>query len=166
MPKPIPSEYDKSIKQAYLEYGQLPSEIASILHCHPKTINRRLISMGIKPRGFHSPTVKMPDDKAELGYIAGIMDGEGSFLIVNNGKTARVCVGNTCKPLIDRLCQLGGNITPYNDGIHKPAWDWHLCKVWDVYLFTKAILPYLIVKKVEAEMVLSHCKTILFDKTY
>lgn len=105
---------------------------------------------------------------AEIAYLAGIIDGEGSIYIGNFSSNpitgnpyyqTNIQVTNTDKPLIDWLYQtFGGLISkrthrqmPKNST--KQAWVWtasgdrvtHLCEI---------ILPYLICKKRQAEIML------------
>lgn len=110
---------------------------------------------------------------AQIAYLAGIIDGEGSIYIGNfssNPKTGapyfqtNIQVTNTEKRLIDWLfASFGGLIskrtprqTPKNST--KQAWTWtasgervtHLCEL---------ILPYLTIKTRQAEIMLEMRKT-------
>ena len=112
-----------------------------------------------------------------LAYFAGIIDGEGSFFIGNfssNPKTGtphyQTCiqVANTDKILIDWLYDnFGGERYTYTPkqlpkGSRKPVYSWkangerltHLCN---------SILPYLVIKKDQAELMLKMRAT--FTKT-
>lgn len=103
----------------------------------------------------------------ELAYIAGFLDGEGTIGISKNTpqnpkdphKTPRyelqVAVVNTClDPLL--LCQKrfgGGIYTRKHLPRHKLTYHWTVAQKASVTLI-KAVLPYLIIKKRQAELAL------------
>lgn len=105
---------------------------------------------------------------AQIAYLAGIIDGEGSIYIGNfscNPKTkvpyyqTNIQVTNTDKPLIDWLYEIFGGLfskrTPkqHASNSRKQAYIWtasgdrvtHLCEL---------ILPYLIAKKRQCEIMI------------
>jgi hypothetical protein len=116
-------------------------------------------------------------DKAQWGYVAGIVDGEGTITIcrseytanrkAENGRPARqyhttgfslkISVKNTDVRLVKWLkSRFGGEY--YTDTGKKPA-NWKDSYVWHYGAETKqefllAILPYLIIKKEQALLAL------------
>lgn len=105
---------------------------------------------------------------AEIAYLAGIIDGEGSIYIGNfssNPKTGakyyqtNIEVSNTDKTLIDWLiATFGGLVTQYTEkqtpiNSRKEVWRWtasgdrvtHICEL---------IYPYLICKRRQCEIML------------
>lgn len=42
----------------------------------------------------------MPTDAATLGYLAGLLDGEGTIVSINKGKHWTVVIGMTDEPVI------------------------------------------------------------------
>lgn len=106
--------------------------------------------------------VTVPD----LSYIAGFMDGEGSFHITRTtylgrrkypSYQPRVSVANTDH---DVLCWLQhtvgfGILAPkYHDSkVWKDQWQWYL-RVEEIRSFTIAVLPYLKIKTRQAQLVL------------
>lgn len=105
---------------------------------------------------------------AEIAYLAGIIDGEGSIYIGNfscNPKTGakyyqtNMEVTNSARPLIDFLLMtFGGHVNQYTEkqtskNGRKPYWRWiatgerltHLCEL---------ILPYLTAKKRQCEIMI------------
>ncbi len=116
-----------------------------------------------KTNGGKSLTIS----EADLAYTAGIIDGEGNIGIYPNtshltkaGKTVhrmRVRVTNTDEWLIHWLKEnYGGSIGVVDRGTlygrnWKPAWWWTLsCN--PALRFLKLILPYLRLKKPQAEL--------------
>ena len=95
-------------------------------------------------------------DPAEAGYMAGIIDGEGSM-----AKPPRitVSVGSTTKGVVERLRDIvGGSVTgPYRYETTKvfgdtacvvrPQYHWNLTSQNDVHLLLKRILQSLVVKR-------------------
>jgi len=100
--------------------------------------------------------------EAELGYIAGIVDGEGSVCITRDhgrhGKKRayyclRLSVANTNKELIEWLKSVTGghmNPRPYYVG-RTEAWQWVVSGDNAVY-WLERLMPYLRIKRVRAEI--------------
>lgn len=102
--------------------------------------------------------------ETELAYLAGIVDGEGYIGIkttpargdrVTTGFHARIQVRMTDEPAIALLSQLGGSY--YRENPHaergKPLYCWQVSDRLAEQALT-ALLPYLRVKKQQAETVL------------
>jgi len=101
-------------------------------------------------------------NETDLAYIAGIVDGEGYIIIHRyhshrarklRGFTIRVGVNNTNEWLIVYL-QLNFGGTKYvtqHDPKWKPVWNWHI-EANKAYEFLKLVLPYLHLKKPQAEL--------------
>lgn len=102
-------------------------------------------------------------DKAILAYAAGIIDGEGC-IIIGKGKpkglrltyqySLRVTVGMSVPIAIDWLKNnFGGSIKYRANGKYKPIYHWSVLSI-QAEGFIKIILPYLKVKRKEAELAL------------
>ena len=104
-------------------------------------------------------------DPAEAGYVAGIIDGEGSI-----GKPPRVVVSvtSTTKGLVGRLQDLvGGSLNgPYlyqktkvfgdRVCVVRPQYHWTLASQNDVHHFLKRILQFLVVKRHSGIRAMAH----------
>lgn len=93
--------------------------------------------------------------ESEKGYMAGIIDGEGHIT-----PKCRIQVANTnYEVLIWLKDKLGGSISKRNtcEKNHKPIWCWSLSYVPSRGLIL-SILPYLIIKKERALILLSDWK--------
>lgn len=101
--------------------------------------------------------------KTDLAYMAGVFDGEGCICIAKaKAREGRyhpsyhlecsVQMANEYLPTLYRF-SFGGSIYLYQhkNPRHQPTWEWHISarKAND---FLKAILPYLTIKKGEAEL--------------
>ena len=108
--------------------------------------------------------------KTDLAYVAGIVDGEGSISIIAQ-KTSKnrfghtffvqVSVANTNEWLVRQLQMFFGGSVYYNkrkvergEGNWKPVYKWQIDTNGAVQ-FLVAILPYLKLKKAQAEIVIS-----------
>lgn len=92
-----------------------------------------------------------------LAYLAGIVDGEGHVSITReDGRyKPKVYVGMTSKDIILLLHRLfRGNVYETSTCTGKPLYRWHLTKSADLQVFLTSILPYMIEKKRQAEVVL------------
>jgi hypothetical protein len=103
-------------------------------------------------------------DKAKYGYLAGIIDGEGCITvgrgIRENGVinyNSIVMVTNTNKAVIEWLHEQFGGMyygSKPNNLVSKPSYRWRLLKKKDIELLLLAIIPYLIIKKEQAKVLL------------
>lgn len=101
------------------------------------------------------------DKNIKTAYFAGLIDGEGSIFMKTNGvgrnKRPNIKVGMTCEKTIRALHDFFkvGSIyfkkVPLKD---KPQWVWEASNKKAIFVIGK-ILPYLITKKENAELVLS-----------
>lgn len=104
-------------------------------------------------------------DKAKFIYVAGIIDGEGCLIISRSNRGnymnyyGRIHVKNTDTNLMDWLVEkFGGNIhvnNPADSVRHSVAYSWYFSgDARDKEKFLLAIMPYLIVKKRQAKVLL------------
>jgi hypothetical protein len=107
------------------------------------------------------------------GYIAGLVDGEGTVSIEKVNRKDRkygqykpiVKISNTCREALDTIAKYVGGFrytikegrTTHNS--KKPIYDIQLVRCKDVEVFLEMILPYLIIKRKHAELVLQFCKS-------
>ena len=101
-------------------------------------------------------------------YMAGILDGEGHFSMYFHERFNRhhVTVGvmNTSRDLIDWLVNnFGGYVYEHKPKSHKPhwkpCWEWRM-KVQEIPGRLPPILPYLVIKRRQAELAISFRETI------
>lgn len=108
------------------------------------------------PRKLAAETFPGPTE-AEIGYIAGMIDGEGSILVYQRWVT--VTVANTDRPLMDWLAARGGRIAvrhkPGNGNHRRQVYSWDVSKKLDVLNLLQQVLPYLIVKRDKAEQAIA-----------
>lgn len=152
-------------------YGQVrPMEIAKKLGRSRASVYHRAEHLGLfsavgspeflrrqsLPRTAR-PFVGLPNP-LDIGYVAGIIDGEGSVL---GPPKITVQVSMTTPEVIHRLQDLcGGSVTgPYEQRsgtteVCKPQYHWTVSSADNAYRLLKALLPYLIVKKEKAEEVI------------
>jgi len=102
-------------------------------------------------------------DKAKFGYLAGILDGEGCLTIGAGQKetctnyNSIVVVQNTSKKLIDWLqAKFGGSVylSKKETDKTKAAYMWRILKKKDIEILLLAVLPYLVVKREQAKILL------------
>lgn len=100
----------------------------------------------------------------DLGWIAGLIDGEGSISIKQTFKynkytySSEVRASNTVKEFLERLRDLTrlGNITSYQPkNNRKIIWYWRL-NTDDQLIFLNIITPYLYGKKNQAELLVEY----------
>lgn len=90
----------------------------------------------------------------QVGYLAGILDGEGSIQI--RGTTVTVSIANTSDALIAWLLQLGGASYPQKTAEgRRPVWRWQLRMRTAVHALLQQVEPHLIVKRERAQQALA-----------
>lgn len=98
-------------------------------------------------------------NKTDLAYVAGIIDGEGCIRIGQRKKNSNyvgVGVGHTNEWLIRWLhFSFGGSVCSKKAWLpnQKPQWSWEL-RTRQACEFLKLILPYLKIKRPQAELAL------------
>jgi hypothetical protein len=102
--------------------------------------------------------------KAVHAYLAGVFDGEGSAYIVKfrqgqcdgYGYRAGVSLGNTFQKLVLEMQRIYGGVwrerPPHNGTL--PMYEWELKRQEDQERFLLAMLPYLQIKREQANLVL------------
>ena len=116
----------------------------------------------LNPKRFRSPQIQIPIEKAELGYIAGLIDGEGC-LTKNNGRW-RLQIAMTDEPVINWLGKMGGTVRERSvKGNRQRCWRWLVMRQVELRILLLALLPYLMVKHDQATKVLNELNTELRD---
>ena len=99
--------------------------------------------------------------ETQLAYLAGIIDGEGTFYIgtTNNGRkfNSRIYVVNTNEELIQWLKNIFGGLIYKRISTSNPQWktryEWVLDKS-AIDTICHLLIPYLIIKKKHAEIMI------------
>ena len=107
--------------------------------------------------------------EAELAYFAGIIDGEGCLSMscglrrrdsdpesVALTASAQLYIGNTNYELIHWIAnRFPGSvkIRAAQKSTHKPLWRW-LCSGVNLGVLLTAVLPYLVIKREQAKLIL------------
>jgi hypothetical protein len=106
--------------------------------------------------------------QAVLAYAAGIIDGEGCLRIVKSNPyrqdminphySVSIQVGMKVRVAVDLLMKLFGGSIYIERTPHGPLYRWRINSKRQVIVALKKLLPYLLVKKEEAEYLLSFAK--------
>jgi hypothetical protein len=104
---------------------------------------------------FRKATLKIPESKTTLAYIAGLMDGEGCLTTQND--SFRLQIAMTDEPVIRWLSEIGGTVSLRKIyGNRKQCWRWLVMAQSEVHQLLSALLPFLRVKKNLARRALEH----------
>jgi hypothetical protein len=128
------------------------------------SLRKRAKQMGISVRIGHVKTIapmtlNIPTRESELGYLAAIIDGEGTISL-HRGKRDQVfvTVANTDLALIDWLDAIGGRVRRLkpvrltnNLGFRKPAYVWAIVARLEVEALLRAVEPFMIIKRQKAQ---------------
>jgi len=115
-------------------------------------------------RALRPNRVVIPPDPAICAYLAGLLDGEGSIKAYSHG--ARATIANTNADVLIWIARNTGVPTLYKRKMRaalgyprqvKPIYIWEVRRVFELRTFLNAVLPYLIIKRADAEKVLSYC---------
>lgn len=117
------------------------------------------------------PIEELPD--WQLGYIAGIIDGEGTInLRVHKGRPSfdyQICVGmadEKCIRVLAHATELGTVRCETRLGIHSDIYRWVVADRISLYVLLKAIRPYLVVKKKHADVMLEYIERRLCGRSF
>lgn len=159
---------ERHLRHMYVAKRMTTVEIAQHYGCNDETIRNRLSDFGIKRRRDGPRYVRTVKhlSMTQRAYLAGIVDGEGTITLAKStrsvgGITPLFSVTNTDVGLIQWLKNnVGGNVTvkPAEKSHYKTGYRWYTYSVRDVLELIKMVYPYLIVKRDNAEEVLSFCK--------
>jgi len=143
-----------SMTHLAVKYGLAYSTVQSI-------INRYRVATG---RRLRSPSLRVPTNTADRGYLAALVDGEGSIRISEDAIRHRVIVrvANTDRALMGWLAQFGGTVHWYErpDKPHyKPGGSWTVAQAIDAYRLLIAIEPYMIIKRAKAQEAITYLRT-------
>lgn len=103
------------------------------------------------------PMQKLPE--WQLGYIAGIIDGEGCVTLIRNktgyiSQSIRVDMTSaSCIRLLYSSTLIGAMYVADRKGQRK-VYSWQISDRLQVYSLLRAIHPYLIIKQEQAELVM------------
>lgn len=111
-----------------------------------------------------------PREAGLLGYLAGIIDGEGTIGIKKHlprGKNRTMCyflyleVGMTNKEVLSLFQEIfGGSLNKdRSSGRNKTMWRWNATGKIHIAAIINTLMPYLRVKKSEAMLALNCCET-------
>jgi hypothetical protein len=92
------------------------------------------------------PTTEVEIDPMNLAWVAGIIEGEGSFMVKHRGNspTAEVSISMTDEDVllrVQRVTGLGRLYGPYVRGRSKPTWYWRISRINDCILFGELMWP-------------------------
>jgi hypothetical protein len=115
-----------------------------------------------------------PKQAVLYSYLAGIIDGEGTFRInrctspksMEQRKmrspiiSPQICIGMVDKAIPDLLCETTGKSRVREERVpnRRSIWRWAMGGRQDIMKFIPEILPYLIVKKPQAILMMEFCK--------
>lgn len=100
----------------------------------------------------------------QLGWLAGMIDGEGCLSIHKLG-TPKVVIVSTM-PIGDVLTWMVGfgSFTIIDNGVgHKNLYNWHVTSVAGVYTLLSKLSPFLLMKRKQCDLMLEYCKGRLED---
>lgn len=135
------------------------------------TLTKRAQKLGLTLRPpqllkLRETSLVLPTDRADLGYLAGMIDGEGHISRLGRSTDGRpmwrVGITNTNRTLIDWLLAMGGGASsrPARER-HKEVWGWRITAREDVLVFLEAVAPFLRMKGAKAEQAIAELRALL-----
>ena len=175
LPSPMSKKKTIPMKEAidmFQNQHMSTREIGERFNCCQTTIRKNLKQHGIKMRtcGPLSPRTIKELSETEASYLAGIIDGEGSIYMQKirraiDGVSPTMVVRNTNKKLAKYLMSIGGDIN-WEKGhfdkrfgtTGKPCFHWYCRRLLDIGYVIRKILPYLVIKREKALLILEEIK--------
>ncbi len=149
------TEDELSLAYERVRAGTTIKQIAVEANVNQTSIGRLLQRrFGYVPTPYRRPTLTIPDDPAIRGYIAGLIDGEGSIMFQNKHWMMRIAM--TDEPVIRWLAAFGALFYPRKVlPNRKPAFAWEVHRRHDLIHLLTAVGPYLRVKRELGDRALS-----------
>ena len=126
---------------------------------------RELVADASAPRDIKGRALDPTWTVADLAYFAGLLDGEGSFCLKNNGShrfSCQIQIGSTDIRVLtwvrDRFSG-SVNLERRNNPRHKPMWRW-CSSASTIDAILAGVLPYLITKREQAEVMIAYRSTL------
>ena len=160
----------------YWEEEMSLNEIARKIGCAKRTIAVRMTEYGIPRRARnhgrklfslkkHERSLKTRLSKKDRELIALAIDLEGTITITSNKNkgvlSPLVCIGNTNKAILEkirRVSKMGVIRNGHEERKNrKKSWKWMIYNVMEVKHLLEQILPFLIVKRRQGELVIGFC---------
>jgi DNA-binding CsgD family transcriptional regulator len=153
------------------------SEIARLLGRTKSSVATKVWELGLATEHYNglrnASNVNTNVPEWVRGYVAGLLDGEGVVSIVSTRRKDRkngmwkpiVDITNTCKEALEFIIkQIGGFRFSTKKGVmtphsRKPVYRIMLVRHKDVLEFLEMVMPYLIIKRRQAELVVEFCKS-------
>ncbi len=140
------------------------AKAVGISHC---TLQKRAHEVGYRSsqkHGWQSVQYVGPTDLAERGYIAGLLDGEGTICRTNK-RQWQVSIINTHAETINWLGSFGGRIHQRLQRAgslgRKPIYVWYLFPAHDVLRFLEMVRPYMRIKQHQAHAAIAELTGII-----
>ena len=147
-----------------LECGTPINEICKTLTISRRRLFRLLRRLGLKepPCRIVAPPYQTPNNLSDIAYIAGLFDGDGA---IHKPRKVHwfnymISVTNTHKETVDWLSGFGGSVIAVKKRrFHKrQQYVWRIMNKKGVISFLQDVLPYLIIKKDRASLVIERLK--------
>jgi hypothetical protein len=170
------SEEEVQLLKVFLKTKSL-SELSRIFKRSKGAIASKMYNLGLATDHYNElhDTTNINTNLPEWfkGYLAGLVDGEGTVSIVKTNRKDRkneqykplVEITNTCRKALDIVIERVGSFRCHSKkgrlyrNSRKAIYDILIRKHKDVEVFLEMILPYLIIKRKHAELVLGFCKS-------
>lgn len=136
--------------------GMSIADVASRFGGVRSSVRRVLIDAGVEmhPHGLRSKTITVPSDPIALGYLCGLLDGEGNLQLKKGSKSVgcKMAIYSTTPAVMQWLLKNVGGSVRYDTArtIRKgwlPIGIWSVYRAQDVAALLSAMLPHLIIKK-------------------
>jgi len=101
-------------------------------------------------------------------WLAGFFDGEGTILVSKYTRTRdgrlrvvpEVMVSNTCKPIMMNISEtIDMPLAERKREDRKWIYELRIRKIENIVLFLEKIIPYLRIKRAQAELLYAYCKS-------
>ncbi len=144
----IPKLTQEQVEELHRRHkaGESVAELAHGIGINKASLYRRFRIAYQQNAARWPQTLNIPEDPATVGYIAGIIDGEGSIAHIGRNKRHRmVRVTMIDREVIDFLASFGGGrvVKTVPAPPRQPYYTWHVARRLDVVELLSAVLPFL-----------------------
>jgi hypothetical protein len=150
------ADVDAEIVRLYVDERLTRQQIVARTGVSRETVLRRLHEAGVELRakGTRAQTIRVPDDPMKLGYLAGMLDGEGNLQRRSDGQGrvgGKLAIYSTTAGVMDWLVDNVGGRVRWDQKRTERGWlpigIWELYRARDIAAILTAVEPLLIVKR-------------------
>lgn len=158
---------DEEIKFLENNYRAMTDkEISKYIERDAKAIQYKRVEIGLKKRKNDNFSSSLPElTEVEKAYLAGLLDADGSISLfkykinqnekISSRVSVAVSITSANKEFTEEINKMVGGVAKRRSDVH---YETVIAKQIDILTFLQNLLPYLRLKKKQAQIMINYCK--------